>query len=75
MAKFNWIPFEDMDNEDGTHTCYIARCDKHHDLWLVQMADDTWDVEFHKRNDGIYYVTVVTCKTLTSAKRYATRYF
>lgn len=75
MTKAKWEPIEEMDLEDGTHTCYATTGNDGHFIWLTQISDDTWDVERSLRPEGKGgFVTVVNCKTLTSAKRYAARY-
>ena len=78
-TKYEWVPLEEMDLDDGTHTCYSAatgleplQCDPF--LYLTQLADDTWDVEMCVRGTS-NFVTLVNCKTLTSAKRWVARYW
>lgn len=72
MAKYNWQPVEEMDLDDGTHTCYAVETEKYI-YYLTQIVDDTWDVELKTKGmDG--FTTLVNCKTLTSAKRWAARY-
>lgn len=71
MAKYDWKPIEEMDLEDGTHTCYAIRIGD--SFWYcTQISDDTWDVE-ERRVGSDYYTTHVNCKTLTSAKRWVAR--
>ena len=73
MKKLNWHPIEEMDLEDGAHTCYAAELDVHHFVFTTQTADDRWDVELKRKGeDG--YTTLVSCKSLTSARRWAARY-
>lgn len=79
MAKYNWIPVEEMDLEDGTHTCYAAETDEWF-LWLTQISDDTWDVEAKRKcriaGESEHFIqTVANCKSLTSAKRWVSRYW
>lgn len=71
--KIQWKPILEMDLDDGTHTCYSAMDRDGCYVWLTQIADDTWDVEQAYYYGGHIY-TIVNCKTLTSAKRYAARY-
>lgn len=72
MAKYNWEPIEEMDLDDGTHTCYAAESGGFY-IYLTQRADETWDIELKQKGvDG--YSTQANCKTLTSAKRWAARY-
>ena len=71
--KYNWQPILEMDLEDGTHTCYATETDAHF-IYCTQIADGTWDVET-QRKGGTYILTHVNCKTLTSAKRWVSRYF
>ena len=71
--KITWTPIEEMDLEDGTHTCYSTKSPEGYFVWLTQIADDTWDVERAYYYGGSIF-TIVNCKTLTSAKRYAARY-
>lgn len=73
--KIHWRPIEEMDLEDGTHTGYATTDKNGHFVWLTQISDDTWDVEIVRHPDGLgEFVTLVNCKTLTSAKRWAARY-
>lgn len=72
--KFNWKAVEEMDLEDGSHTCYAATDKNGHFVWLTQTADDTWDVEMGVEPDSSNFHTMATCKTLSSAKRWAARY-
>lgn len=74
MAKnISWIPIEEMDLENGAHTCYSTKSPQGYFVWLTQIADNTWDVERAYYYGGNIY-NIVNCKTLTSAKRYAARY-
>ena len=73
MKKYEWKPIDEMDMEDGTHTCYVTETDNYY-VYLTQLADDTWDVE-QKRKKETSFVTLVNCKTLTSAKRWVSRYW
>lgn len=73
MKKTKWEPIDEMDLEDGTHTCYAATTRHGTFVWLTQISDDTWDVELHPDGSECF-VTIVNCKSLTSAKRYAARY-
>lgn len=74
--KFDWLPIEEMDLEDGTHTGYAAKDRNGEYVWLTQISDNTWDVEVKVRSDygTSTFNTLVNCKTLTSAKRWAARY-
>ena len=76
-TKYEWIPIEEMDLEDGTHTGYYIRDpkDPKQDILLTQMADNTWDVEVFTKHYGGRLLTVANCKTLTSAKRWVARYW
>lgn len=69
-----WEPILEMDLDDGTHTCYATTAPDGRFIWLTQMPDNTWDVEMSNRSEPGTYTTICTCKTLTSAKRYAARY-
>lgn len=73
MKKHEWKPLEEMDLDDGTHTCYAADAGNWW-LYLTQIADGTWDVE-QKRKGEEGFVTLVNCKTLASAKRWVSRYW
>jgi len=70
-SKYEWFPIEEMDLEDGTHTGYAAKDRNGELIWITQISDDTWDVEVKVAD---YFVTLVNCKTLTSAKRWVARY-
>ena len=72
-SKIEWNPVLECDLDDGTHTCYATKSPEGFFIWLSQIADDTWDVERAYYYGGTIF-TVVNCKTLTSAKRYAARY-
>ena len=74
--KITWTPIEEMDLDNGQHTCYATTDRTGRRYWLTQIADDTWDVEMEDKStsESGCYVTIVNCKTLTSAKRYAARY-
>lgn len=71
--KIQWNPVLECDLDDGTHTCYATEYKNGRFIWLSQLADDTWDIETNTHRGGDLY-TIVNCKTLTSAKRYAARY-
>lgn len=73
MAKYNWKPIEEMDLDDGTHTCYVVEKGRFR-LYLTQISDGTWDVE-QQWIGSMNYTTLVNCKTLTSAKRWAALYW
>lgn len=68
-----WNPVLDCDLDNGVHTCYATEGHKGSYIWLSQLANDTWNVETNDYHGGDIY-TVVNCKTLASAKRYAARY-
>ena len=72
MTNVLWTPLDEMNLDDGTHTCYY-HADTHWTVYLTQIADDTWDVDI-QRYGSPAFTTVANCKTLTSAKRYAARY-
>ena len=75
-AKNEWIPILEMDEEDGTHTCYSSVTAAGRFVWLTQFPDG-WHVEKSIAYAGDPYngiKTLAICKTLTSAKRYAARY-
>lgn len=70
-----WKPVIDMDMEDGTHTCYSTIDRSGRFVWLTQMADNSWDVELAiQPNDSVEFTRMATCKTLSSAKRWARMY-
>ena len=75
-TKYDWHPILEMDLDDGTHTCYSTEIVSGNSTFFVyctQISDDTWDVEFLRKGTD-NYITLVNCKTLTSAKRWAARY-
>lgn len=76
MAKYIWNPVEEMDLDDGSHTCYATETEKNF-IWLTQITDNTWDVEVKQKEDmpANTYTTVANCKTLASAKRWVSRYW
>lgn len=75
MQEIVWKPVIDMDMEDGTHTCYSTIDRKGRFVWLTQMSDNSWDVELATQpNKSIEFITMATCKTLASAKRWARMY-
>lgn len=67
-----WEPVLEMDLDDGTHTCYSAYV-RGKRVWITQMSDNTWDIEMETYEPQVF-TTICTCKTLTSAKRYVSRY-
>lgn len=74
--KIEWAPLEEMDNDDGAHTAYFALnvADKT-DIVIEQVSDGTWDVmRLVHRLTGMCSSPMVNCKTLTSAKRWVSRY-
>ena len=71
MAKYEWHPIEEMDLDDGTHTCYATEIGDFY-IYCTQLADGTWDVE-SKRKHCEGFASLVNCKTLASAKRWVTR--
>ena len=71
LEKITWNPVLEMDMEDGTHTCYSTTDKNGRFVWLTQMHNDTWDVELGKSGE---IITMATCKSLTSAKRWARMY-
>lgn len=76
MAKYNWHPIEEMDLDEGTHTCYATTDHDGRFIWLTQISDDTWDVEIAtKAGDSTTFYTMMNCKTLTSAKRWVSQYW
>jgi len=77
-TKYNWQPIEESDLDDGTHTCYGCKDASGNLLWLTQLSDGSWDVEAKMKIAGGYHEyihTVVNCKSLTSAKRWVSRYW
>ena len=72
MAKANWTPILEMDMDDGKHTCYAWEVDSHY-CYLTQIANGTWDVELMDKKTKVL-TTLANCKTLTSAKRWFSRY-
>lgn len=76
--KIDWQPIEEMDAEDGRHTAYVSANipPKQKQIVLEQIADGTWDVlRLVLREAGICSSPMVNCKTLTSAKRWVSRYY
>ena len=75
--KYTWTPVEEMDLDDGTHTCYSSKTAQGKLVTLTQLWNDTWDVEkWYKTADGsMHFSTLCNCKTLTSAKRWVARYY
>lgn len=74
-SKTKWEPVAEMDLDDGTHTCYATTDNRGHFVWLTQISDNSWDVErSYLPGVGEVFTTLVNCKTLTSAKRWAARY-
>ena len=72
MTKAKWTPILEMDLDDGTHTCYCWEVDSYF-CYLTQLTDDTWDVELLDKETKLMS-TLANCRTLTSAKRWFTRY-
>ena len=72
MTKAIWTPILEMDLDDGTHTCFCWEVVSYF-CYLTQLADDTWDVELLDKETKLMS-TLANCRTLTSAKRWFTRY-
>ena len=66
MKQPVWNPIAEMDLDDGTHTCYVRPIGRHF-VFLTQLANGTWDVEWSWIHGG-EYTTMYNCKTLRSAK-------
>ena len=71
MKQPVWNPIAEMDLDDGTHTCYVRPIGRHF-VFLTQLANGTWDVEWSWIHGG-EYTTMCNCKTLRYAKSWVTR--
>lgn len=70
MEKWNVI--HDMDDEDGKPTCWALQINHSKYgkfVWITLWNDDSYHVEVDR--DGIF-VTLASCKSLRSAKRWVT---
>ena len=70
MKKPVWKPILEMDL-GRDHTCYGHRIGNNV-VFLTQLANGTWDVEWSWIHGG-EYTTLCNCKTLRSAKSWVTR--
>lgn len=68
MSK--WEIVHDCDEENGNPTCWAKEIN-HQDygrfIWITENSDGKFDVEVDQGGD---FRTLVTCKSLTSAKRW-----
>lgn len=71
MKQPVWNPIAEMDLDDSTHTCYVRPIGRHF-VFLTQLANGTWDVEWSGIHGG-EYTTMCNCKTLRSAKSWVAR--
>lgn len=72
--KLIWNPIEEMDLDDGQHTCYSSRDSRGNIIWTTQISNGTWDVEISRPDQENQIITLANCKTLTSARRWAGRF-
>ncbi len=65
-----WQIVHDCDDENGVPTCW-AKAINHLDygrfVWITEESDGKFNVEINQDED---FRTLVTCKSLTSAKRW-----
>ena len=76
--KIDWQPIEDVDAEGRGYTAYISVNSPHgkKPVVLEQIGNGTWDVlRLVSKETGTCSSPMVNCKTLTSAKRWAARYY
>lgn len=67
--KLKWEPLWECDDDEGNHTSWSAEINhptygKY--VW-ISIAENGYAVEVFTEND---YIALVTCKSLTSAKRW-----
>lgn len=71
--KVKWEIVHDSDNEDGSPSLWGAEINHHKHgkfVWISGCTEGDYDVEVNPHGD--YWRILVTCKTLTSAKRWVT---
>lgn len=64
-----WNIIHDCDGENGEPTCWAKeiKSEKYGKfVWITENENGTYDVEVDREE----FITLVTCKTLTSAKRW-----
>lgn len=69
MENNKWKIIHDMDNDDGTPNCWAKKINhnKYGEYVWINKTKEGFNVEVKQYND---FTTLVTCKTLTSAKRW-----
>ena len=71
--NITWVILHECDEEYGTPTCWSAEIN-HEDhgkyIWITNTGK-SFDVECYQEGS---FKTLTSCKTFTSAKRWATRY-
>ena len=77
-SKLTWSPIEEMDLDNGQHTCYSSQDSRGNIVWTTQTSNGTWDVEISEPDPEFCQeskiITLANCKTLTSARRWIGRY-
>lgn len=87
MTKLTWDVIHECDLDDGTATEWCARVTAPGGwvrfVWIDWMSDNSYEVAVQYTGDsdsvnscstGHIFQTLATCKSLTSAKRWAARY-
>ena len=78
MSALKWrvIP-ESIDEDTDEPTGWAAEVNSDYYgkyIWISKMDDDEFDVETNFGNPKADFKTLVTCKTLTSAKRWVAQH-
>lgn len=74
--KVNWDIIHECDDEDGNPTCWATEINhpkygKY--VWISKNSDNHYDVEVNYDSFNSSFTKLVTCKSLTSAKRWTTK--
>ena len=69
-----WLPVEEMDLDNGEHTCYSRVYGDRQRIWVTQMPDKSWHVEVPCPEDNTDVYVIAKSKSLHGAKRAALRY-
>ena len=72
--KRNWEIVHDCDAEDGTATCWALQINhpKYGKYVWINADDDYTEFDVEVNRGG--FETLITCKSLASAKRWVSRY-
>lgn len=73
MSRYTWNIVHDCDADDGAPTCWATKLETGDFAWISQMADDSFDIEMACELRPGTFTTVMTCRSLASAKSWVSR--